>query len=333
MSVPGAVVVLTSADDLAADKVVLELGRLGTPVLRFDPARQPVTLAASHGPAGWHGTLSTGAHHVRLEDIRAVWWWHPSPLAHTSLRPRDIREWAQRETVAGLTGVLHALPCLHLNHPERVTAAQNKADVLARATECGLRVPATWIGNSYPSATRFASGSPGELVGKALASPQISLPDGSARTFFTTSLPPDGLDETVESAVHQFQRRIDKVYEVRLTVIGSSMFPVRIDAHSARAREDFRADYESLSYSVIPLPAEVRQGIADLMDSYGLAYATVDLLVDGDGTWWLVDLNPAGRWSWLETALPDLGVTTALARLLGGTLSPLRNDRAVEARG
>ncbi|MGH3623843.1 MAG: hypothetical protein ACRDQ5_18970 [Sciscionella sp.] len=45
-----------------------------------------------------------------------------------------------------------------------------------------------------------------------------------------------------------------KEFEVRLTVVGQTFLAARIDAHSARARIDWRTDLPALDYRVIDTP-------------------------------------------------------------------------------
>ncbi|MFD8477994.1 hypothetical protein [Kitasatospora sp. NPDC059673] len=64
------------------------------------------------------------------------------------------------------------------------------------------------------------------------------------------------------------------------------------------------------------MPEVVADGVRSLMAVFGLRYAALDFLVDNDGTWYLVDLNPNGQFGFV----PDLRepITTALANLLEG---------------
>ncbi|WP_326594976.1 MvdC/MvdD family ATP grasp protein [Streptomyces sp. NBC_01803] len=313
------VAVITEPDNLTADRVVLELGELGVPVVRFDLADFPrdMTLNASLSPAGWHGTLSVHGRTVALQELRAIWWWHPGPprIALDGLCAAEA-EWAREEAMAGVAGVLAALECEHVNHPSRTRAAQSKPGALASAAACGLNVPATWIGNHPGAARGFARETPGGVVGKALTRPWIACPDGTSRSLHTTPVDHRAIDSGIGLGAHQLQHRVVKDHEVRLTVVGGEMFAARIDAHSPAAREDFRADYGALTYRHTQVPDTVREGITRLMAHYGLLVAAIDLLVDEQGHWWLVDLNPAGQWDWLQKELPALPLAQAMAELL-----------------
>jgi hypothetical protein len=309
--------VVTTRQDITADRVLISLYAAGADVLRLDMADWPsVRLDATCTGAGWTGTLTAPGRTVRLEEIDAVWWWHPTPAVIHAGRTKAEAQWASQEATAGLAGVLAALDCQHVNHPASTYAAQSKPDVLAQAVRCGLRVPDSWIGNHPPGAHAFATRGASGTVIKSVCQPVVQEDDGRRSTLYTRTVHADQLDDSVTITAHHLQHRVTKRFEVRLVVAGDEMLAARIDAHSPAARQDFRADYPSLTYSVVDVPEEVRSGVRRLMTHYGLLYAALDLLVTEAGTWWLVDLNPAGQWGWLQEQLPQLDIAGAMARLL-----------------
>lgn len=312
------VCVVTENTDVAGDRIVLELAGLDAPVLRFDLADFPrhVTLDAALHDGAWTGTLHAHGRTAALEDIGAILWWHPGKprITATGLSPAQA-QWVQKEATAGLVGVLASLACLHLNHPASTLSAQLKADALAHAARCGLRVPATWIGNTPGAARGFVSGGPSGTVCKSLVTPEIR--DGNRRSsLYTSPVIPAQIDQSIAEGAHQLQHTVPKAYEVRLVVVGTDMFAARIDAHTDTARRDFRADYTALTYAHTDIPDTVRTGMTRLLDHYRLTYAAADLIVDPDGHWWFIDLNPAGHYDWLQKELPSLPISTAIARLL-----------------
>lgn len=314
-------VIVTTQEDVTADLVIPEIERLGTAVVRLDLADFPhdVRLSAV-GPSDWTGMLSVRDHHVRLHEIRTVWWWHPQParFAEGDGMTEEEVQWAYREATAGVAGVLAALPdCLHVNHPVATHAAQSKADVLVQGPRHGLAVPPTWIGNHLDGARRFSRQQDG-LMCKSISGPAIQYADSMA-VFYTTPLESEDLDESIAGCAHQLQRRVPKAFEVRVTSVGGRLFGARIDAHSAAAKSDYRADYGALTYTPIAVPCAVRSGVSRLLTYYRLHYAALDFLVDAEGCWWFVDLNPAGQYGWIERALPELKITAELAGLLASS--------------
>ncbi|WP_050502483.1 MvdC/MvdD family ATP grasp protein [Streptomyces monomycini] len=315
---PRPVCVVARDDDASLNHVVQDLYALGAPVIRFDLASFPdrVTLAAQL--AGGHivGTLEADGRRVQLEDIGAVLWWHPSrPRISPEGLDEGQAEWLSREAAAGLAGTLAALDCLHVNHPVHTDAAQNKPYALVQAAAAGLRVPPTWIGNDAADARR-AVGDFGQTVCKSLVAPGVETADGPL-AFYTSPVAPGDLDEGVGTAAHQFQQRIHAMYEIRLIVVNGHLFAARLTA-LARST-DFRAHYDELVYDYTDVPGEVRSGVHRLMHRLHLWYAALDLLVDTQHQWWLVDVNPAGQWGFVERHLPDLTISARLAAALADT--------------
>ncbi|BDT39562.1 MvdC/MvdD family ATP grasp protein [Streptomyces yaizuensis] len=319
----GPVCVITTETNTTADRLVLALDALGTRVIRFDLADFPrrVVLDAVYRDGRISSTLTARGRTADLDTIRSILWWHPGTpqITDPRLTPEQHR-WVTAEAVTGLAGTLAALDCLHVNHPVRTRAAQLKPDVLARAAGCGLAVPDTWIGNSPRGAFRFAAAAPEGVVCKSLTTPTITGPDGAPDPrhgiFFTQRVEATALDSRVSAGAHQLQHRIEKDHEIRAVVVGDELFAARIDAHSPAAREDFRADITSLTYERTTVPGDVHTGILRLMAHYALHYAALDLVVDREGQYWLVDLNPAGQYDWLQKDPPGLAVTDALAHFL-----------------
>ncbi|MEU7228904.1 MvdC/MvdD family ATP grasp protein [Streptomyces chrestomyceticus] len=315
---PRPVCVVARDEDASLNGVVQELHALGAPVIRFDLASFPdrVTLAAQLAGGRIVGTLEADGRRVQLEDIGAVLWWHPSrPRISPEGLDEGYAEWLSREAAAGLAGTLAALDCLHVNHPNFTDAAQNKAHALVQAAAAGLRVPGTWIGN-HPADARRAVGDFGHAVCKSLVAPGVETADGP-KVLFTSPVTPGGLDEGVGTAAHQFQQRIRAMYEIRLIVVNGHLFAARLTApaHST----DFRAHYDELAYDYIDVPKEVCSGVVRLMGRLHLEYAALDLLVDTQTQWWLVDVNPVGQWGFVEHHLPDLTISARLAAVLADT--------------
>ncbi|MFB7270672.1 MvdC/MvdD family ATP grasp protein [Streptomyces sp. NPDC056244] len=327
----GPVCVLTTQGDRTADRVILRLHALGVPVIRVDAADFPhsarLDARMDSSAARWSGTLTAHGRTTSLDEVRAVFWWHPGKIRTTAdgLTPRQA-EWLGREATAGFVGVLASLDCLHLNHPLATHAAQSKADALAQAARCGLNIPSTWIGNDPDAAAAFVTGK--ETVAKSLSTP-LFHPQDTTEVFFTHPVTAPLVDGSTTGTAYQFQRLIRKEFEVRLIVVGDRIFPARIDikAGTPEAPVDYRAHYEDLTYRPVDVPCAVQEGVTALMAHYGLRYAALDLLVDGDGRWWLVDLNPAGQYGWIEHHLPALAISAEIADLLAGstTAGPVRH--------
>lgn len=167
--------------------------------------------------------------------------------------------------------------------------------------------------------TRFARQCDGRLVVKPLAHGTI-LEEGPSKALFTHRLSTADLIDLagVDATAHLFQQLIiDKVFEVRLTVVGRRVFAAALRSDSAAGQVDWRRDYSALRYRVIEPPDPVTKGVAAFMDEFGLNFGAFDFAVDTEGVWWFFECNSAGQFRFVEQAT-GLPITSALADLLEG---------------
>jgi len=190
---------------------------------------------------------------------------------------------------------------------------------LAELRVCGLTVPPTLVTTSGAAVREFAARH-GELICKALAATVLHVGD-TAHIAYTRRVTPADLDELdrpdsgIDYAAHLFQPFVASVYAVRLIVVGDELFPVRIDAHSDRARTDWRSDYDHLSYQPTTLPDDVIAGVRAYMRRAGLHYGAWDFLGHADGTLTCLECNPEGNFAWLEDVMP-VRITESIAGFL-----------------
>ncbi|MGW9048387.1 ATP-grasp ribosomal peptide maturase [Streptomyces lydicus] len=311
MTSTGSVLVVTSLDDPTADMVVAELHDRGVPVVRFDSGDFPTTLAvaATITGDGLSGTLSTPSRVADLALVRSLYYRRPSGFTFPGLDSQSTR-FALAEARYGLGGVLASLPaCLYVNHPHRIGDAEFKPSGLAAAVDVGLPVPPTLI-TSAPDAARDFIRRHGPVLYKPLSVPPDSL-DGSSRTVNIADVTADEIDDTVSGTAHLFQQCVDKIADVRVTVMGSRVFCVRIDSGLL----DWRTDYNRLSYSVVEPPPGMREALHAYLSHFRLAFGAFDFAIDRHGAWCFLECNPSGQWAWLqaETGLP---MVSAMADLL-----------------
>ena len=98
---------------------------------------------------------------------------------------------------------------------------------------------------------------------KTLSS-MVLAENGQHKITYTTLIDPHSVDHAAFAATaHMLQAWVPKAQEVRATVVGEQVLAVAIEADSARARVDWRADYDALRYLPINVPAEVTVELLD----------------------------------------------------------------------
>ncbi|MGH3736831.1 MAG: ATP-grasp ribosomal peptide maturase [Micromonosporaceae bacterium] len=312
-----ATLVLTHPFDPTADYVVAELNRRGAPVFRCDPGEFPQRLSMAarldEAGAGWEGRLRLPEREINLSDIGCAYYRRPTVFDLPSGMSEQIRRWAAGEARIGLGGVLSALP-RWLNHPAAIVAAEYKPVQLAHAAACGLSVPDTIVTNDPAQAAKFVA-HVGVAVYKPLTSTGITEAD-THRVVYTSPVGIGDVDESIRLTAHLLQERVDKQYEVRLTVVDDAFLAARIDAASTTAAIDWRADYDALTYTPLPdVPPPVRAGTSALMERLGLRFGTFDFIVTPDDRWVFLEINPNGQWAWIEDAT-GLPIAAAIADAL-----------------
>lgn len=312
------VVVITRSDDPESDLVTGELARRGADVARFDIADFPTGLrVASTFDTRWSGGLSTPGGDVALESVRAVYYRRPTRFAFPAGMSGPEREFAGAESRNGLGGLLACLDCRWVNHPGRVADAEYKPLQLETAARCGLPTPKTLLTNDRHAVEAFAAELDEPLLYKPLSPGVVREGDGLGLVY-TTVVDPAELDQGgLDVAMHLFQEWVPKARDARVTVVGERVFAVAIHARSARARVDWRADYDALDYEPVEPPERVRAGVLGYLHRLGLSFGAFDFTVTPGGAWVFLECNPAGLWGWIEedTGLP---IAASLADLLAG---------------
>lgn len=100
-----------------------------------------------------------------------------------------------------------------------------------------------------------------------------------------------------------FQEFIDKEYELRVTVVGNAVFPVKIASQEyLETAIDWRnPDFiQKLRYTPIDLPREIHDRCHSMLKTLGLEFGAFDFAVDKKGVCYFLEVNPNGQWYWLE---------------------------------
>ena len=192
--------------------------------------------------------------------------------------------------------------------------AEVKALQLVKASEAGLKTPHTVISNDQAQVRMFVDAlGDEECAIKPLVAVGVTDAQGY-RLPLTTTLPPGHPLDSVAAAPTIFQPYVEKAFELRCVVIGEKIFAVKIDSQATEATcRDWRAGEPE--HEIFALPEQVKSAIRRLMVSFGLNFASLDMIVTPDGEFVFLELNPNGQWLWLEYEL-GLPLVASMADLL-----------------
>jgi len=107
--------------------------------------------------------------------------------------------------------------------------------------------------------------------------------------------------------------------------MGERIFTAKLDSQAHEStRTDWRAgavEDEDVEYEVFDLPEHIQAGLHRLVRSFGINFASIDMIVTPAGEFVFLDLNPNGQWLWLEEEL-GLPLVAGMADLLTTEYSP-----------
>lgn len=305
------ILILSRLDDEHVERLVAEVETLGHSWVRFDPGDFPemVSLSAlfEKGATDTQLTLPDGEQ-IMLDEISSVWYRRPTPLQADSRLPAIQQTFIEREARAGLWGLLRVIRGMWVNHPDAIREAAYKPRQLALAHQLGLDIPRTLITNHPDTFKRFYEQCQGKIIYKLLGFPSYEVEGGVVASTFTSLVPEEMLNEAhrVKATAHLFQAYQSKICDLRIVIIGETIFAIEIYPLSEETRIDFRRDYRALRYAVHSLPEKIQHALLSMTRQYRLHYAAIDLLYTPDKRYVFLELNPVGQLGWLEepTGLP-----------------------------
>jgi hypothetical protein len=324
------VLMLASQDDFEADLVARVLDGRGIPLRWLDTAWFPhrASVSAELTPHGWRTSIATPHGTFETAEVSAVFYTQSQPFTFPPGLSEPELRFVTVEARFGLGGLLASIRARWVSHPSAIADAEYRIRQMAVAARCGFRLPASTVTNELVHAKRFAADH-GPVVYKAIMHKLLSE-DDQIKLIYTTPIDPDTLDNRVTFTPHLFQTNVrHKAFDARVVVTGSApergaCLGVAIRTDDPGAVQDWRTNLDALTYEPVEIPAKVADACHACLAALGLRMGVFDFSVDASGTWWYLEVNPGGRWAWLqdETGLP---IAEAVAAELINVGDPERN--------
>lgn len=307
--------IFTNKRDITVDFIILELKKRGADFLRINTEDLP-KIFVHFGPRdGW--ILNIGDKIVPMNLVGAAYYRRPSPPMLNIDQLLEISwEYCQKEWATVLDSFVEYLDTQFLNSPSAIARAENKPLQISMASNLGFHVPDTLISNEPEEVRQFVSLGP--TIAKPLRCALVSS-DGEEKVIFTTDISLDNLssENAIAAAPVIYQRKIEKAYDIRVTVVGDQTFSAAIMSQIyAETQTDWRrGSRHDLPHEIHLLPHSVATMCIELTKVFNLSFGAIDLILDKNGKYWFLEINPNGQWGWIEvrTGLP---IAAALAEHL-----------------
>jgi hypothetical protein len=286
---------ISRTTDRADDLIALELRGRGVPFHRFNVDRFPAHITVAFDPVA--GCLSLGD-----EDASDLLSGEARAWTRGLRIPRHACDDASRYVLDECADLLHGVfrcspSSAWVSHPSAIENASFKASQLWVAARVGFALPNTVMTTDVNSVRRHLIANPTSVT-KPVTGRRIMV-DGRQASVYTASLDAADLPDGDSTAPFCAQERLVG-RDVRVTVIGDRCHAVAITTRSEAP--DWRlADDRDVAYEIIELPPKVEKAVLDLVNTFDLKYAAVDLFQSRE-SYYFLELNPGGQWAWLEYA-------------------------------
>lgn len=201
---------------------------------------------------------------------------------------------------------------------DSIVRAEKKILQLDIAREVGFNIPSTIVSNSKSQIIDFLNQHDDEGILKLSTQPTFNKNNDVYFIFANkvSSADFDEMDITINSPVI-VQNYIEKQYEVRYTFVNGEHFVCKIESQlSDKSKIDFRRyDFANTPYVAIEAPERIKNMVSVFMSKLKLNYGALDFIVDHNGNWHFLEINPVGQYGWIEH-LTGLSITDAILRFL-----------------
>ncbi len=315
------VLILGHSYDIHVSAVAWLLRRRGhhATVWQMDqfPAAQSVSLAIGPDEDGVAvDTVPCGAERFDTVWRRRV----AKPRVHRDLHAadRDVAERESRLFLDNAVGLL-APDARWVNPTAGRHRAVAKAVQLREARAVGLDIPDTLMSNAPEAIAAFVDRHGGDVIVKPFY-PAAWQNAAMTHHFYAARFDPALLEEefALRAAPAIYQARVDREYELRITVIGGSCFAARIDTprDAGRVALDWREDLHRRDLAEYELPTDLREACLALLRRLGIVFGCIDVIRRADGGYTFLEVNEMGAFLWVEEVLPSMRLLSAFCDYL-----------------
>lgn len=304
---------VTGKDDLTADYLIRRLDERHQPFFRFNTEDLlcgfEVSLTLENESFDFTITDQARATDLHLRDIRAAYFRKPRVPNVCDDQVGAEQVFNRREILETLRSIWRLIPdrCW-LNTPEALWLASNKIKQLRIASELGFRIPSTLVSSSADEVARFSERHGGDVIAKAVK--HGFLESDGLSLIFTSTLEATKLDAMSDSGSiipAIVQPKLEKEFDLRITVVGDSIFPAAI---LSQGHKETSVDWRTwdicgvdLEHSRANLPAALGAQCLELNRRLNLRFSCIDMVLTKGGEYYFLEVNPNGQWAWIEDML------------------------------
>ncbi|MGA9583466.1 MAG: hypothetical protein WBR13_16010 [Allosphingosinicella sp.] len=318
------ILIHSRAEDLHAAAVCWGLSVLGAKHL-FWPANEfprHQALSAFLSCDDDSHSIAMNGERYDLSAVRTVWnRRHGRPQVRPDLDPRDS-EFAAEQSQQHTDSFLSTLcpEAFWVNRPEVARSELDKIGQLRAARQVGLTIPPTLISNDAEEIRSFFDAQDQDVILKAYKMRAWAGEEKRHAVYvnYTTLLSRRDLqdDDALSAAPGIFQRRVERSFEIRVTVFGQEAISARLDLEAGQVDSRQRQRTSDLRVSPWQLPDEVKVRCLTYMRRCNLAFCCFDFIVTPGGDHVFLEANQMGQFLWVEEKVPALPMLDTMCAFL-----------------
>jgi|GEM_PF-2773088 len=229
------------------------------------------------------------------------------------------QQFVSDELLGALYGSLCSMPSvLWMNSPQSVYLANLKLYQLSVARAVGLTIPATVVSNQADPLLSFWNHHRDTgTVTKAIRVGCIASHKNKHTVMFTNRVKSEHVAQLPPTSIPPilFQEEISKKRELRVVVVGSSVFSCVV-GNAGNGIIDWRTDKNATKSSErVILPKRIQDACVEIVKRLGLSLGAIDLIEGKDGLYYFLEVNQQGGWIWMETEL-GMPISKEIVRFL-----------------
>ncbi|UUW08360.1 hypothetical protein NLG42_19900 [Flavobacterium plurextorum] len=312
------VLLITNKADVTTDFVVKRLAEQSIHFYRLNTEDLLTKNALSFNFKEDQFTLSDKATGLKIDllEIRSVYYRRPlSPDFSTESLTKGEQAFILNEITYWIEGLYKILKNAFWISPVfAIREAESKIFQLQTAQKLGFKIPDSLITNNPEEALEFI-GTTSKII-KPIKTGLIDDEIGS-KVIFTSVFSSSDDIERIRACPTYFQDFVDKVADVRVTVVGNKVFPASILSQEfAETKVDWRnGENLKLKYEKITLPKPLEDLCVKLTHNLGLNFGAIDFVKDKNNDFIFLEINPNGQWAWIERQL-DYNISQEICTLL-----------------
>jgi glutathione synthase/RimK-type ligase-like ATP-grasp enzyme len=296
---------ITNKEDVTTDIIIEKLNKTEISYYRLNTENltSTVRINLSFEANKFEITDTLSEKTINLLDVKSVYYRRPKlpNFDHLTVSASE-KSFLLNETYYLLEGLYKILSSkFWISSVFSIREAENKIYQLILAKKFGFKMPKSLITSEPSNAKEF-------YKRKACIIKPIKtgfIKDKSKSKVIFTSLIPEN-NEAMFDRASTFpvflQTNIVKQGDIRVTIVGDKIFSTFI---SSQNNEETLIDWRKgsnpdLEFKRHEIPNDVAEKCLKLNKTLGLNFSAIDFVLNTDGEYTFLEINPNGQWGWIE---------------------------------